>query len=59
MYVVKIFDFQVRATCFFMDTNVTQVLKVIVHTEPKVMIELFIFIVLNGMLKSLYVQYIM
>lgn len=42
-----------------MDINVTQVLKVIVHTEPKVLIELIIFIVLNGMLKSLYVQYIM
>lgn len=44
---------------FFMKINVTQVLTVIVHTESKVMIELHIFIVLNGMLKSLYVQYVM
>lgn len=43
----------------FIEINVTQVLKVIVHTEPKVMIELHIFIVMNGMLKSLYVQCIM
>lgn len=42
-----------------MEMNVTQVLKVIVRAEPKVMIELHIFIVLNGMLMSLYVQYVM
>lgn len=41
-----------------MDINVTQVLKV-KHTEPKVLIELIIFIVVNGILKSLYVEYIM
>lgn len=42
-----------------MEMNVTQVLKVIVRAEPKVMIELDIFMVLNGMLMSLYVQYVM
>lgn len=38
-----------------MEVNITQVLKVIVHTEPKVTIELDRFVVLNGMLKSVYV----
>jgi len=35
--------------------NVTQVLKVIVHTKPKVTAELDGLAVLNGMLKSVYV----
>lgn len=38
-----------------MEVNVTWVLRVTVHTEPKVTIELDKFIVLNGMLKSVYV----
>ena len=38
-----------------MEVNVTGVLKVAVHKEPKVTIELDKFIVLNGMLKSVYV----
>lgn len=42
-----------------MEVNRTQVLKVTVHTEPKVMIEHDRFVVLNGILKSVSVRCIM
>lgn len=41
-----------------MEVSITQVLKVVLHTKPKVMIELNRCVVLNGMLKSVYVEYI-